>query len=141
MAFIPKKDVWFFGFGIMGNYHSYDWTLKVKWRVGEDGEASEYSIDLKTADRDPDKRWQTIDIRTLGEKPVKVTEGTKIHCLVKCAHDDGSYMRCYYGQYGSKSYYSVLPDQDYDFDTASSSLCEHGCTTSTWGQIPFILYC
>ena len=113
MAFTPRKDVWFMGFGVMTNYHEKDWTLIVKWRIGDQGEdyvSDDHTIELPYSEKDVEKKWQTIDIRQLGVKPLKVSEGIKIHCMIKVDRDDSTYLRCRYGYSGDRSQYSTLPD-------------------------------
>ena len=103
MAFVPKKDVWFVGFGVMCNYHEKDWTLIFKWRIGDDEaeQSEEYTIELPYSERDVEKKMQTVDLRVLGAKPIKVSEGTKINILIKVDRDESTYLRCNYGYNGN----------------------------------------
>ena len=58
-------------------------------------------------DKNPDKKWQTIDLQEkCGIKPIKVSEGSKIHIMVKVANDD--MRRCYYGTSGYRDQYSKI---------------------------------
>jgi hypothetical protein len=63
-------------------------------------------MDLMDADKDPAKKWWTIDIRELGEKPLKVPEGTHIH--IKCKVTNDETRRCLYGYNGYKDNYSKI---------------------------------
>lgn len=85
-----------------------------------------------------EKKWWTIDIRNLGEKPIKVSEGTHIHVKAKVDCDDNR--RCFYGYNGYKDYYSKFEFQEYDFDTDYSCFNDNS-SSDNWGQFPFILYC
>ena len=63
-----------------------------------------------------------MDIREFGEKGIKVSEGTLIHCKVKLREDNNTEIKRYiYGYEGYKHNYSKLEGQDYDFDTEYSS--------------------
>jgi len=35
VVFVPKRNVMFFGFGVMANYNGKDMKIKVQWNVGE----------------------------------------------------------------------------------------------------------
>jgi hypothetical protein len=71
------------------------------------------------AEKDSEKKWHTIDIREFGVKPIRVAEGERIHVKCKVANDDQR--RCFYGYSGSQDKYSVIPNQEYDFDTDYSN--------------------
>lgn len=138
VAFKPLRDVHFFGFGMFGSYDKKDVKIKVQWVIGEE-KSEEYQILNLDSEKDPEKKWFTIDIRQFGEKPVKVSEGTMIHCKIRCESDDYEQRRCFYGYDGAKTQYSVIEGQDFDFETATSSHNQNS-TSEGWGQIPFILY-
>ena len=62
VAFVPRTQVFFIGFGAMSNSEKKDIKLKIMWDIG--GEKSEeYEVDLNEADKDLDKNWFDIDIR------------------------------------------------------------------------------
>ena len=66
-------------------------------------------IETTDADKDPEKRWQVIDLQeAFGIKPIRCNEGCKIDIMVKVANDD--MRRCYYGTSGYRDQYSKLPD-------------------------------
>ena len=107
VAFIPKKDIWFCGFGLFANYNCKDIVFKIQWHLGKEGEeyaSEEYEVELKDSDKDTEKKWWLIDIRDVGEKPLKVRDGTYLHIKVKVDSDDNR--RCHYGYNGYKDYYS-----------------------------------
>jgi hypothetical protein len=81
-------------------------------------------------EKDPEKKWFTIDIRELGIKPIKVNEGDKIHVLTRVGNDEQR--RCFYGYSGSQSRYSEIPNQEYDFDTDYSDMNDNS-TSNDWG--------
>lgn len=125
VTFIPKRDVWFFGFGIYPNYHKKDMDLKIKWAIGPSGADYMSEVhDLKVVQDEVDQEmnWFTVDIRDYGEKPIKVSEGTHIHVLEQQTKDDYELRRVNYGCNGDKRYYSELPDQEYEFDIEYSTL-------------------
>ena len=96
VAFIPKRNIIFHGFGIYGNTESKDVLYKVCWNInGEDSE--EHEIQKFAADMCPEKKWHQISLKELGVKPIKVAEDTKIHIKVKVTVDDMEIRRCYYG--------------------------------------------
>ena len=35
VCYIPKKDILFFGFGMMSAYHNFQIRVKVNWKIGE----------------------------------------------------------------------------------------------------------
>lgn len=94
-------------------------------------------MELMDADKDPDKKWWTIDIRDVGEKPLKVPEGTHIH--VKCKVTSDETRRCHYGYNGYKENYNKIENQDYDFDMDYSCFNDNS-SSDNWGQFPYILY-
>ena len=38
VVFIPKRDIWFFGFGLFSNYNNKDVGIKFQWNLGKEGE-------------------------------------------------------------------------------------------------------
>ena len=136
VVFIPKRNIIFHGFGVFANYNNKDLTYKVGWNIN-DADSDEYEIAKVDADKCVEKKWHEINLKELGVKPIKVAEGTKIHCKIRVTDDD--HRRCFYGYSGYKDRYSVIPDQEYDFDMDYSSFNDNS-TSADWGQIPFILY-
>ena len=122
IAFRPLRDIYFFGFGLLGNFYSKDMTLTVQWAI-DDFQSEEYIKEFMDSEKDPEKKWFLVDIRQFGEKPVKVSKGSLIHCKVKSMNDDdsGAINSTFYGYNGEKEYYSALDGQEYDFDTVDSS--------------------
>ena len=142
VAFVPKRDVWFFGFGLASNYHSKDMKLQCKWLIGKDQEKQDdgwFDIEVNEADKDPETKWHTVDIRNLGEKPFKVSEGEWIHVVVRQTTDDYEYRRTFYGYSGYRNEQESIPDQEVDFYMEYSNLNDNG-TSDSWGEFPFILY-
>lgn len=45
IVFIPKRDVWFYGWGLFADYHKKDEPLDVTWYIGED-KADQYHFTL-----------------------------------------------------------------------------------------------
>ena len=66
----------------------------------------------------------------MGFKPINVSEGSKIDIMVKVKTDD--MRRCFYGTGGYRDRYSVIPNQDYDFDTEYSGSNDNN-TSADWG--------
>ncbi len=95
-------------------------TLTVQWAI-DDFQSEEYIKEFMDSEKDPEKKWFLVDIRQFGEKPVKVSKGSLIHCKVKSMNDDMAINRTFYGCNGEKKYYSVFEGQEYDFDTVESS--------------------
>jgi len=129
VIFVPKCNIKFHGFGVFANYNNMDCTYIVKWYIDDD-KSDEYEIEIANDTKDPEKKWMDINLKELGVKPIKVNEGQKLHCCIKVKSDD--YRRCFYGYSGYKDRYSVLPDQDYDFDTEYSSYNDNS-TSGDWG--------
>jgi len=110
VTFVPIRNIKFFGFGLMGNYHSYDTTYKVKWIIDE-VESEEYIKETKwTEDVDPEKKWLSIRLSDFDIKPIKVPKDGKIDVLVKVVCDEYAYdkRRTTYGHEGYQDRYSTL---------------------------------
>jgi len=125
VAFVPKRNIKFHGFGLLSNYEKMDMKLKVKWQIEGDDPSEEIYIELPDAEKDSDHKWHEIYLKDLGSKSINVSEGQKIHCMVRITteYNDSNYYehrRSYYGYNGYRDRYSTLPDQDYDFDTKRS---------------------
>lgn len=103
-----------------------------------DYESPEYEVEFPVDQGDPEKKWLTFDMRTVGETPIKVPEGQHIHVKVKAKTNDYS-RHSHYGYSGYRDTYSKIEDQEYDFDTDYSCFNDNS-TSDNWGQFPFILY-
>lgn len=107
IAYIPKRDVWFYGFGIFSNYNKRDMQLKVKWAIGSarhdwgEFESEWFDYEALDAEKDEETKLFTVDIRNFGEKPIRVAEGQWIHCQVKHTTEDYDLRRTGYGQEGT----------------------------------------
>jgi hypothetical protein len=98
----------FVGFGVLAHYNNKNVTYKFKYKCDEEI-SEELSISFQDADKDPEKRWHTINLKEeFGIKPIRVDEGGKIDIMIKVGDDD--MRRCYYGTGGYKEKYSTLPD-------------------------------
>ena len=85
---------------------------------------------MSDADKDPEGKWHEFTLKAVGAKPMKVSEGQKIHCCTRVANDDCR--GCWYGHGGYESNYSILPDQEYDFKTKNSNHNQVG-SDENWG--------
>ena len=136
ICFVPKEDIWFFGFGCMSSEERRDITLQVKWDI--DGSLSDqHEISFLDGDRCPEKSWHTIDIRNFDVQPIKVHQGQKIHIMMRVTAEHMKYF--FYGQYGDQTYYSKIEGQGYDFEVERSSYNDNNTSVDT-GHIPFIYY-
>ena len=80
-----------------------------------------------------DKRcFQTITLEELGLKPMKVSEGTSIHCMVKVVRDDYDQRRHTYGSGGYEEDIKTIEDQDVDFSMKYSQYNDNS-TSADWG--------
>ena len=82
VSFIPKTRISFYGFGVFANRSGKDLLLKCQFVVGEE-KSGEFVIQLYDKDKDPEKKWFSIDIREHGFQPVSADEGQAIHCMIK----------------------------------------------------------
>jgi len=82
VAFVPKRNVKFHGFGLMSNYEKIDMKVKIRWQIEGDEPCEDIFLELPDADKDPDNRWHEIYIKDHGHRPINVSEGLKIHCMV-----------------------------------------------------------
>ena len=74
VAFVPKRNITFHGFGICSNYEKKDMLYKFKWQI--DNEAyDEVDYDIADEQKDPEKLWFEINLKDLGHKPINVSEG------------------------------------------------------------------
>lgn len=110
--------------------------VTVKWIIN-DVHSEEYQTILPVAEADPDHKWFEIGIQQFGEKPIPVSPGDRIHCLLKPT-DNVRYI-VYYGYDGYHQYYSKFDYQDYDFDVEHSTH-NSGTSNGDYGMIPFIMY-
>lgn len=62
IVFIPKRDVWFYGWGVFAEKNGEDMPLDVQWHIGEE-RSEQFSFIMKDADKDPENKWHSIDIR------------------------------------------------------------------------------
>ena len=74
VIFVPKRSVMFHGFGILANPDGKNITYIVKWAIDSDS-SENHTVETMDADKDPENKWQTIQIKDLGFKPIKVNEG------------------------------------------------------------------
>lgn len=143
MSFIPKKNIYFYGFGFFGLYNGMagrDAIYTFQWRLGEHGhdyKSKTYDVTLKWSDLNEEKHDHLIDIRELGEDPMLVEEGQKLHLLVYRAQSDSCYVG--FGYSGSQDAYSTIEGQEYDFETGDSNWTNNS-TRGDWGCFPFIYY-
>jgi hypothetical protein len=68
----------------------------------------------------------------LGVKPIKVSEGTSIHCCVKVKSDDSSQRRTTYGSQGYEHNIEKIEGQDVDFKMNYSRFNDNS-TSADWG--------
>ena len=134
LIFKPRRDIIFIGFGMMANFSGKDMTFLFKWKI--DGEESEVlTKEFKDAEKDPEKKWFTIDMQDLGKKPIKVSKDVKIE--IYCRVEKEEMAPCFDGMEGLQHQYSTIAGQEYDFDTQGLN---SGNTDQEYGQFPFILY-
>lgn len=135
MVFKPQKAVTFHGFGIMTSYHDIDMEYRVSWAIDDEpNEGSQEGLEWKVSkdEADPEKKWFHFYLKDVGANPIKVSEGQRIHCLVKVVSSSRESRRCRYGYNGYKNEYEKLEDQDFDFTTDYSSF-NGNCTSESWG--------
>jgi len=127
---VCKRNIMFCGFGILAHYNNSNVTYKFKFKI-DDELSEEYTHVTTDADKDQDKKWHVVNLKELfGIKPIKVCEDGKIDIMVKVANDD--MRRTFYGTGGYRDRYSVIPEQDYDFNTEYSSHNDNN-TSADWG--------
>jgi len=114
VVFIPKRPVFFFGFGVMANYNSKNMKLKIQWNI-HDQDSEIYEIECLDCDKDSVNKWFEIKISEFGVKPIRVNATDRIHCKVRVCDDDSR--RTLYGYSGYKDNYKKIEGQEYDFDT------------------------
>ena len=62
IVFVPRRDVFFYGFGVFAHKDGLDLPVDVQWHI--DGEKHEmFHVTLNDADADPEHKWHSIDIR------------------------------------------------------------------------------
>lgn len=126
VCFKPKKAITFFGFGLYTHREGADCKFKVQWMI-DDARSEAYEIECPNETADQEKKWYTFDIRSVGERPVKCPEGTKIHCKVAPLNDESR--KCWYtyeDDYDDEHdgyEWRRIPEQDKDFEMEYSSEC------------------
>jgi hypothetical protein len=105
VIFKPKRNVLFYGFGLMSSYNSVPVKYTINWAIN-DQKGEEFNCDFEDSEKDPEKKWYTIDFRNYGIKPIKVNEGEAIHCIAKVRDDESR--RCFYGYSGYRDRYSSI---------------------------------
>lgn len=114
IVFIPKRDVWWFGFGVFAEKNGRDMPLDVQWHI-DDEISEQYHFTMMDADKDPVNKWHSIDIREkFDHPPIRVSEGQRIAIKIRPTDDDRR--RTWIGTHGGHNYYSTKEGQDYDFD-------------------------
>jgi hypothetical protein len=132
VAFVPKVNIKFHGFGIFGSYNNKTATYKVKFAFDEEEPGEEMEIMKPDEEKDPENKWHSIMLHELGMKPMKVSAGTQIHIVIKVTSDDYEIRRCFYGTDGEEHHYNALEGQDQDFETKDSRF-NGNCTSQSWG--------
>jgi hypothetical protein len=79
---------------MLANYSKKDMSFKIKWIIDEDA-SEEYEFEFLNDEKDEENNWFTIDIREKGCKPIKVSEGQKIHVCAKVMKEE--HRPVYYG--------------------------------------------
>ena len=127
VIFIPKRDIMFYGYGILSSMSGRDLSFNLQWHTGENGaefSSPKYKVEFKNDDRDPDHKWWSFDIRSVGETPFMVKEGQELHVNMTLATNDSTTI--YSGHGGSRHNYSVFEDQPYDFEMRYSRMDNNG---------------
>ena len=137
VAYKPKRNVVFRGFGIFANSNNKDFNCFLKWEV--DGkESDEYEVHFVNSERCEHKMFE-FHLKDVGARAFKVSEGTLIHVGIKFPQEDSDYRRSVSGYNGEQSYYRAIDYQEYDFDTENSHI-NQGFTGKTYGLMPYIIY-
>lgn len=71
VAFKPKRDVTFYGFGFFGNYNNSKQDLVLGWAIDDD-EVQKVEATYEVDDLDPEKKWCRFLITDHGFKGVRV---------------------------------------------------------------------
>ena len=80
VIFKPKRDIVFYGYGVFSSYYKRDITIKCGWEI--DDERSEmHEITFVEADKSEKNTFDFL-LTDVGEKPIKVKEGSSIHVLM-----------------------------------------------------------
>ena len=81
----PKKNIYFFGFGVYGSYFRKTMKLTLSWVIG-DNVSENYPMEFQVSEMPADKIY-SFNITDYGEKPIKVPQGMKIHLRLKATTD------------------------------------------------------
>ena len=114
----------------MANYLNKDVGFKFAWAIGDDDPLLDppAEITLMDADKDPQKKWWHVKLKDLGHKPIKVSEGTKIHICVKLIENgtNSEYRHTLFGDYGYSDRLHEIQGQELEFSLARSRHRQEG---------------
>ena len=84
ICYKPKQDIYFCGFGVSGSYYRKNMTFILSWVI-DDKASEEHKVEFPT-DECVDK-VHDFKLADVGEKPIKVHEGSEIHLRLKAVSD------------------------------------------------------
>jgi len=62
VCFTPKRDIYFYGFGILAHYHGKDMIYNVAWAI--DGDRSpDHQVKFADSEKDPKDKWFTLNLK------------------------------------------------------------------------------
>lgn len=109
VIFIPKRDVLFIGFGVFSSYYGKDLKIKLGWEI--DGDRTDmFDVTFIDADKSSDKIFDFY-LKDVGEKPIKVKEGTEIHLIMEAVESDYEQRSTFYGYYGDPRHIENLEQE------------------------------
>ena len=65
IVFVPKVNIFFFGWGLFGAYRGADQTFQIRWKI-DDVYSDKYEATFRHSERNPENNWHEVDIRNLG---------------------------------------------------------------------------
>eukprot|EP00347_Sterkiella_histriomuscorum_P020840 403336264 len=133
IAFRPKQDMYFLGFGLFNQYEKHPFKLKFKF-IAEGYESPEIEVDIQQDMLQEDKLFK-IDLQELGIGGVSVKADTLLHLMAKVQMPQS--MRFNYGYDGYSP--DTIPGNNPDFTTERSEHNQNS-TGQDFGQFPYILY-
>ena len=100
VAYKPRKNVVFRGFGIFANRNNKDFDCFVKWEI--DGkESEEYKVSFVDAEKCEHKMFDFL-LKDVGVRAIRVAKGSLIHVGIKFGEGDNNSRRSIAGYNGER---------------------------------------
>lgn len=108
IKFIPKKDVYWLGFGMYGNYNKKDMPMKFWYFIDDEQESEKYEVTVIESELEQPEKTFDVFLKDYGIKPIKISAGQKLTILQIAVSTERELCRQWYGADGHN--YQNLPN-------------------------------